>query len=59
MWTWGLSNRAKFALLKRGYRNLKQLLDDIDNVEIQSFEGVGEVVAHEIHNWINRHRKVF
>ena len=52
MWTWGLSNRAKFALLKRGYKNFKQFIEDLDEVELEAFDGVGEVVADEIKRWV-------
>lgn len=58
MWTNGLSNRAKFALLKQGYKSLKQLIHDIevDGVDICTIEGIGENVSGEITRWLNKQK---
>lgn len=52
-----LSNRAKKALLKNGYKDLKALHDDIraERVDLESLSRVGHKVAVEIRKWCAKH----
>lgn len=54
-WTYGLSNRAKTALIKNGYKGIEQLKKDIDQeVDLEDLSGIGHKVAVEIRRWASR-----
>lgn len=60
MWTVGLSNRAKFALLRNGYKNLKELVHDleINGFSLSDKDGIGETTAEEVQRWIGNKKAV-
>jgi len=54
LWLRGLSRRARLALLRDGYTNLKQLINDVitKKRDLEGIPSVGHKVAIEITEWV-------
>ncbi len=55
LWLRGLSRRARLALLRDGYTDLKQLIDDVitKKRDLENIPSVGHKVAVEIIQWVS------
>lgn len=58
-WLYGLSNRAKLAIVATGkYNDFKCLYDDVmtNNEDLEDLPRIGHKVAVEVHGWIIKNK---